>query len=74
MDIYSAPGTKVKFNDFHGSNFDRNYIKSIGVKKDDILTVVNTVVHDWSTDVYFEEIEGAFNSCCFDDLNVRLIN
>ena len=68
MNIYATNGDKVKFNNFHGTEFDRSYITRKGIKNGDILTVDYTAVGDWSTDVYFKEVQGSFNSVCFDDV------
>lgn len=64
MCIYSPPGTKVQFKDVGGYSAERESASTL-LAPNAVLTVQRVDVHDWSTEVYFEEVKGAFNSVMF---------
>lgn len=71
MDIYATPGTQVKYigaTDMQVSY--RGYTDPRPLLEEgQIVTVKRTEVFDCYTNVYFEEVDGRFNSCSFADLN-----
>jgi hypothetical protein len=69
MDIYSKPGTKVRFTGEGGYEHQNAYAKSfLNVGK--TYTVAETEVGDWHTDVTLEEYPGLqFNSVLFEALS-----
>ena len=68
MNIYSEPGTKVKFSfPENGRDWDQEKTKK-HLDVNGIYTVLRTVVHHSTTDVYLEEVYGiAFNSVNFSE-------
>lgn len=74
MDIFSAPGTKVKYTGTNGNDFNRQHIESKGIKVDDVLTVKYTRVSAYSSRVSFEEVDGEFNTVCFENYGTYEIN
>lgn len=69
MDIYSKPGTPVKFvNPTFGYEYHQETARK-HLKVGNIYTVKETVVDSWHTDVYLEEVPGVpFNSVLFDNI------
>lgn len=67
MDIASKPGTKIVFWYPHnGWPVDGQFIKGLGIKLGDILTVDHTVIHSSGTELYLKEFPGkCFNSANF---------
>ena len=71
MNIYAKFGDQVQFNyPNNGNKYDKETAKkymNVGV----VFTIDYTVVGDWHTDVYLQEVpEVAFNSVMFDDYPV----
>ena len=65
MDIYSPPGTRVKYLGFNGHDNDKEQGDKF-LTAGQIYTIKETVVGGWHTDVYLEEVGGqGFNSVMF---------
>jgi hypothetical protein len=65
MNIYSRPGTQIKFTCHGGYDGEKEHAKRL-MKVGDIVTVRRTDVGNSSTSVYLEEFPGmSFNSCLF---------
>lgn len=68
MNIYALPGSKVIFAyPDSGYESDQERAKKY-LKVGEIYTIKEIRVHDWSTEVFLEEVPGvAFNSVLFND-------
>lgn len=65
IDIYSPSGTKVKFNDCHGHDWEREEARKI-LNTTDIYTIEYIDVGDWSSNLYLKEFPNTlFNSVLF---------
>lgn len=65
LDIYSAPGTRVRFSDKHGSDYDVEFAKSCLIIGE-VYTVKSIDVHSWISYVELKECPGkSFNSVLF---------
>lgn len=64
MDIYSRPGTKVKFIGRNGHDYQLAKAKEI-FTEGQILTIKQIDVSNWSSSVQFEEVGGWFNTVMF---------
>lgn len=71
MDIYSPPGTKVRYTGENGTDFDHKHIQNAGISVGDILTVAGTEVEPWHSYVHFVGIKSrsGFNTVCFVEAN-----
>lgn len=69
MNIYARPGTKVRYTGENGYDHEHDDIQTMGVSIGEILTVKETEVGSWKTYVYFEELDGGFNSVLFEDID-----
>lgn len=70
MEIYALRGHKVKCVTLTAGYKHDQEIAKRNLLLNEIYTVDHTDVHNYSTDVYLEEIPGvAFNSVFFDDVN-----
>ena len=71
MNIYSAKGTKVIFdNPDAGYDYDQELAKK-HLKVGNVYTVEFTEVFDSSTTVYFEGFKSGFNSVLFGSLDAK---
>ena len=68
MNIYASRGTKVRYTGENGYDHEHIDIQTMGVSVGDILTVERTEVGSWKTYVYFEELDGGYNSVMFEDV------
>lgn len=71
MDIYSKPGTKVRFiaENPDGYNISKESAKLL--KLDRVYTIDHTEVGGWSTEVYLKEFPGKiFNSVWFEKVDL----
>jgi len=69
MNIYAKEGDKVICSTFD-AGYDADKIKAEAhLVLNQVYTINCTVVHDWSTDVYLQEIPDVkFNSVFFEDV------
>lgn len=69
MNIYSEPGARIKYSfPENGRDFDQKKAQRY-LKVNGVYTVLKTVVHQSSTEVYLEEAYGvAFNSVNFSNV------
>ena len=68
MDIYSKPGTKVRYLSKNGYDGQRQAADLI-FTKGQILTVKNIDVDSWSSSVEFEELRNKwFNTVMFENI------
>jgi hypothetical protein len=68
MDIYAQPGTKVIFRANGGYDWEKEKAKKAGFIVDQPYTVKYMEIGHSSTNAYFEEMAGGWNSCLFADL------
>lgn len=68
MNIWAKSGDKVVYLDQGGYTGDKDFARANGFVKGQVYTVDHTVVHSSSTDVYFQGIDGCYNSVMFEDL------
>lgn len=64
MDIYSQPGTKVRFTGYGGYESDQRRAREL-LEVDGIYTVDSINVGGWKSSVRFAEVEGWFNTVMF---------
>lgn len=65
MDIYSKPGTKVRFTGYGGYEYQQEFARRF-LDIDGIYTVEDTDVQAWHTDVFLRERpKKGFNSVMF---------
>jgi len=67
MDIYALPGTKIVFTGKNGWDHEKQYHLD-KLRVGGVYTVKETEVHNCSTVVYLNEVDGTFNSTCFVEL------
>jgi len=67
MNIWAKSGDKVVYLDEGGYKCEKDYARANGFVKGQVYTVDHTVVHSSSTDVYFQGINGYYNSVMFED-------
>lgn len=68
MNIYASKGDRVKVDNLTSGYPPDQKIAQQYLKLGDVYTVEKTVVYDWNTEVFLQEIPGvAFNSCFFED-------
>jgi hypothetical protein len=67
MNIWAKSGDKVVYLDEGGYKGDTEYVRKQGFVKGQVYNVAYTVVHSSSTDVYFTDISGCYNSVMFED-------
>lgn len=63
-------GQLVVFNNYHGSDFDRNQATDGGFKPNHVYEIITIDVFSGHTLFTFEDIEGEFNSVMFSESNV----
>lgn len=68
MDIYSRPGTQVRFRARGGYDWEKEAALKAGFVLDQTYTVKRSYVGHSSTKVLFDEIPGEWNSCLFADV------
>ena len=71
MNIYAPKGTKVRFLNFNGQDWEREKAATVFDTEKE-YTVDHTDVGNWSTDVYFEEVAGPWNSVMFLEVGEEL--
>lgn len=68
MRIDCPPGTKVRFKNQNGHDYQKEEARTF-FKKGDVLTVSKTEIHSSRTDVCFEETGAKkFNSVMFEEI------
>lgn len=67
MNIYAEAGTKVVYTDTDSYASERERARNVGFVKGGQYTVKYTIVESFSTDVYFNELPGGWNSVMFED-------
>ncbi len=73
MNIYSAPGTKVRFLNKNGYEYDLEHARKY-LNTNRIYTVRNIDVGGWSSTVYLEEVPGEyFNTVCFKEVSLGIV-
>lgn len=68
MSIHSKTGTKVRYLDYNGTDYDREQAKASGLVKGEIYTVMFTEVGSWSSEVILEEVPGGHNTVMFSEV------
>lgn len=69
MDIYSKPGTKVRYLSKRGYEYQKQAADLV-FTKGQILTVKNIEVGSWSSSVEFEELPNKrFNTVMFENID-----
>lgn len=68
MDIYSKPGTKVRYSGKNGYGYDHKPFLDAGVEIGTVFTIRDIDVGRSSTYVSFLEIGGEHNSVIFDEI------
>lgn len=67
MNIYTAPGCKVKYTGKGGYEFERNEADKI-LDRNKEYTVESVTVGGWTSYVYLEEVQGKFNTVMFENI------
>lgn len=74
MDIWTPPGTKIKFDKVAGYDYDKELV-SKHLVKGQIYTVYKCDVSNWTSEVELVEFPGVhFNTVCFENLEDYDIN
>lgn len=71
MNIYAQKGTKVRFLNFNGQEWEREKAATVFDIETE-YTVDRTDVGGWSSDVYFEEVAGPWNTVMFLEVGEEL--
>lgn len=71
MNIYAQKGTKVRFLNFNGQEWEREKAATVFDIETE-YTVERTDVGNWSSDVYFEEVAGPWNTVMFLEVGQEL--
>lgn len=66
MNIYTLPGTKVRFTAEGGQESENAEARSL-LEIGGLYTVKETEVGNWCSEVYLEEVKGGFNTVMFED-------
>lgn len=67
MDIYAPVGTKVRFLNENGYDFELEHAKKVfDVNK--TYTVKDITIYSSSSDVVFEEVDGEWNTVMFTEV------
>jgi hypothetical protein len=64
--LYAPPGTKVRFLDEHGLDYNRIQARKLGLVEGGEYTLSYMIISDYHTNIFLEEFPGkSFNSVMF---------